>query len=437
MDSGQAPRRIGELLMERRLITQRQLDEALSQQRASKEFIGEILVRLGFVKPEALLAVLSERYNIPHEPLTVDRVDWELVKQFPADSVGLSNLAVAHMLHRDMERALEVGRKASAIYPMNVLRKNNVALFAMYSGKFEEAEKQAAAVLEMNKEFPKAYVAMGVSQLALGRPPDATATFKRAEGVSAAARDFASHGLADQALYEGRLADAAAILEKAIATPGAPASVARFKATLAEVRVRQGRNAEALKLVDESLKDTPDLAVRFFAGRVAIEAGKPAEALIASLGQAIDNESRMHGKLLEGEALLHPTTQSPRGGDPGLARGNAREALARFGEAQQFLDSWLGRFGLGRAYLELGAFVEAQGEFERCLKRQGEATTLMVDDIATYRFLAPVHYYLGRAQEGVKSPAAAASFKTFLDIKQRGDEAGGLVADARRRLTAQ
>ena len=325
---------------------------------------------------------------------------------------------------RDMEHALEVGRKASAIYPLNVLRSNNVALFAMYASQFEEAEKQAAAVLEMNKEFPKAFVAMGISQLALGRPDDATATFTRAAGLSGAARDFAMAGLADQAMYEGRLGHAAGILDKAIAAPGAPTALPRYKVMLAEVRARQGRGADAVKMTDEILKSTPDLpvhlAVRFFAGRVAIESGKTADALITSLGQAIDSESRLHGKLLEGENFL--------------VRGNAREALARFREAQQLSDSWLGRFGLGRAYLELGEFVEAQGEFERSLKRQGEATNLLLDDIATYRFLAPVHYYLGRAQEGVKSPAAAASFETFLEIKGKGDEAGGLVADARKRL---
>jgi hypothetical protein len=40
---------------------------------------------------------------------------------------------------------------------------------------------------------------------------------------------------------------------------------------------------------------------------------------------------------------------------------------------------------------------------------------------------------MGVAQEGLKSPAAAESFKTFLAIKKNGDERG-LVADARRRV---
>jgi hypothetical protein len=42
---------------------------------------------------------------------------------------------------------------------------------------------------------------------------------------------------------------------------------------------------------------------------------------------------------------------------------------------------------------------------------------------------------MGRAQEGLKSASAIESYKTFLSIKQKGDEQG-LVADARRRVAA-
>jgi hypothetical protein len=40
------------------------------------------------------------------------------------------------------------------------------------------------------------------------------------------------------------------------------------------------------------------------------------------------------------------------------------------------LDTWIGRFELGRAYIEAGAFTEADSEFDQCLKRRGEAIEL-------------------------------------------------------------
>jgi hypothetical protein len=36
-----------------------------------------------------------------------------------------------------------------------------------------------------------------------------------------------------------------------------------------------------------------------------------------------------------------------------------------------------------------------------------------LDDVPTFRIIPPLYYYLGRAQEGLKSPAAADSYKTF------------------------
>ena len=86
-----------------------------------------------------------------------------LVTQFPADSSAPRESCRRELADRDMARALELGRKASAIYPNNVLRRNNVALFAMYAGDFETAEKEAAGVLELNTDFAKAYLAMAVS----------------------------------------------------------------------------------------------------------------------------------------------------------------------------------------------------------------------------------------------------------------------------------
>jgi len=116
-------------------------------------------------------------------------------------------------------------------------------------------------------------------------------------------------------------------------------------------------------------------------------------------------------------------------------RWKPREALNAFQEAQKFSDTWLGRLDLGRAYLDAGAFTEASSEFDVCLNRRGEATSVFLDDIPSYHLLPNVYYYQGRAREGLHSSGAAESYKTFLDIKANG--AGDpLVADARKRLTA-
>ena len=83
----------------------------------------------------------------------------------------------------------------------------------MYAGDFELARKEAAAVLEINPEFAKAHVAIGLSQLAADKPAEAEATYRKLGTLPGSASWFAAAGLADAAMYQGRLTDAAGILE--------------------------------------------------------------------------------------------------------------------------------------------------------------------------------------------------------------------------------
>ena len=57
----------------------------------------------------------------------------------PSDGGGLSNLANAHSQLRQFDQAMAIGSRVAAMYPKNPLRQNNVALYAMYAGKFDEA----------------------------------------------------------------------------------------------------------------------------------------------------------------------------------------------------------------------------------------------------------------------------------------------------------
>jgi hypothetical protein len=82
--------------------------------------------------------------------------------------------------------------------------------------------------------------------------------------------------------------------------------------------------------------------------------------------------------------------------------------------------------------MQNGSFTEADSEFELCLKRRGEASAVFLDDVPTLRLVPPVYYFLARAQEGLKSPAAAESYRTFL--KMQPDGSSELITDARHRL---
>src|SRR5437588_6205901 len=113
-----------------------------------------------------------------------------------------------------MGRALEVARKGLAIYPKNIVQRSNLGLYAMYAGDFDTAIREEGAVLEMNPSLVMAYMGTALPQLGEGHPEQAIETYGRLEKLSSQGADAAASGLADVALYEGRVRDAINILEK-------------------------------------------------------------------------------------------------------------------------------------------------------------------------------------------------------------------------------
>src|SRR5476649_2488144 len=78
--------RIGELLLKEKLITPEQLQQALTQQKASGGKLGYNLVKMGFVKDEEITALLSKQYGVPSINLAQFEVDPAVIKLVPADT---------------------------------------------------------------------------------------------------------------------------------------------------------------------------------------------------------------------------------------------------------------------------------------------------------------------------------------------------------------
>jgi len=172
--------------------------------------------------------------------------------------------------------------------------------------------------------------------------------------------------------------------------------------------------------VRKALANSQSVSTRFLAARVYVDAGEASEArkLAASLAAEPQLEPQVYAKLIEGEAMLQG--------------GAARQAIQLFTQANNQLDIWIGHFDLGKAYLETDSFVEADSEFDRCIKRRGETLDLF-EYVPTYGYFPPVYYYLGRTQEGLRSYGAANSYWKFVTIQEKGD-GSALFQDAQKRL---
>ena len=85
--------RMGDLLIAERLITQDQLDQALSEQRGSGMRLGYVLVKMGLVRELEITKMLARQYRVPAVDLSQFDVDEKIVKLIPSE-VALKHTAL-------------------------------------------------------------------------------------------------------------------------------------------------------------------------------------------------------------------------------------------------------------------------------------------------------------------------------------------------------
>ena len=348
----------------------------------------------------------------------------ELVKQYPADNMGQSNLAACYARMLNMPKAMEEAQRALQMAPKDVMTRMNFSLYACYATDFQNCERGAQEVIKLNPAYEEASFALAYAQLGQNQMPQATETYQKLEKVSPWGTSLAGSGLANLALYQGRLREAVQILEKGSAADLAaknPDAAADKFMMLAEASLLRGDKQSAQAAAQRALANSQSVKIRFLAARTFVEAGETGKArkLAASLASELQAAPRAYAKLVLGEVALK--------------EHNPKQAIQLFTEAKDLVDTWIGRFDLGRAYLEAGAFAEADSEFDRCLKRRGEALELFMDDAPTYSYLPIVYYYQGRVREGLKSPGFADSYRTYLSIRGNSGE-DPLVPEIHRRL---
>ena len=83
MSTGRKKLRIGELLVDNRIISQQQLDAALAEQQRSGRKLGRILIDSAYLTEDALLSFLSQQLNLPFVELAHYRFEQSVVHLIP------------------------------------------------------------------------------------------------------------------------------------------------------------------------------------------------------------------------------------------------------------------------------------------------------------------------------------------------------------------
>ena len=78
-------KKLGEILIENGVLGREALEEALNQQKKDGGLIGQILIRLGYISEEDLVAAIGKQLKIPYLPLGNYSVNMEVAQKFPED----------------------------------------------------------------------------------------------------------------------------------------------------------------------------------------------------------------------------------------------------------------------------------------------------------------------------------------------------------------
>jgi len=130
---------LGELLLDRGIIDQSQMDKALDFQREKGGLIGEILVELGFVKEDDIAQALTAQYGFPYLPLGNYDVDSDITSIIPSRVARQYLLVPIDKIGNNLTLAMSNPLNIQAIEDVELLSGCSVQTFVSTSSDIKKA----------------------------------------------------------------------------------------------------------------------------------------------------------------------------------------------------------------------------------------------------------------------------------------------------------
>ncbi len=130
---------MGELLLDRGIISQLQLNQALDIQHAKGGLIGEILVELGFAKEEDIAQSLTAQYGFPYLPLSNYDVNPEITNIIPSRVARQYLLVPIDKIGNNLTLAMSNPLNIQAIEDVELLSGCSVQTFVSTSSDIKRA----------------------------------------------------------------------------------------------------------------------------------------------------------------------------------------------------------------------------------------------------------------------------------------------------------
>lgn len=122
-------KQLGELLLERGLISADQLEQALKVQKERGGLIGQVLVMLGFAKEEEIAQILTVQYGFPYLPLASYEISRDAITIIPENVAKQYNLVPVDKIGDLLTIAMSNPLNVQAIEDVEMLTKLKVQVF--------------------------------------------------------------------------------------------------------------------------------------------------------------------------------------------------------------------------------------------------------------------------------------------------------------------
>lgn len=122
-------KQLGELLIERGIISEAQLENALKIQREKGGLIGQILVILGFAKEDEIAQSLTVQYGFPYLPLDCYEINSEAIKLIPVNVATQYNLIPIDKIGDLLTIAMSNPLNVQAVEDIELITKCKVQVF--------------------------------------------------------------------------------------------------------------------------------------------------------------------------------------------------------------------------------------------------------------------------------------------------------------------
>jgi len=398
---------------------------ALGRTEDSEELWKQALTTLGTMTERERLRTLGLYYSIVTRNFQKAIETYELlVEKYPADDAAHNGLAVQYFYTLDFQSALRQGAVLLEIYPNSIMGRSNYALYAMYATDFDTATAEAEKVRVLDPTYFKAWLPVAIKALSDGDIELAKEAYGEMVAAGVRGELTAQLGLADTAMFVGNFSDARELFTSGTEMAEAAGSqyyLATMRMGLAQAMHKAGGASEDVAAaVGSALATSGGVSRQVPAALTYLAIGDTdaVQGIADELASDLQPQSRAYGALLEGLIAWE-------GGD-------SVSAIESINTGVGLADLWLLRFYRGVAYIEAGFAAEALDDFTACLERRGEASAVFLDDLPTWRYMAELPYWMGRAQQDLgMSHEARQNFSGFVSRRPGG---GALADDARQRM---